>query len=175
MGCVLCGVCGINLCDGDCVVLMEFLECGGDFFSFIEKGYGKCMVIEEYCCQGCGGMGIINFKVSDKIGEVIVVKEVIEDGIVIIMQEGKIICIELIFVLWIGCLIQGVKIMDFDGDDCIVVVVCIFEWDDDEESDDEDVVVIEELGDDLEEQFYSGKVVLIGSKMGLFGRFDVCF
>ena len=78
-------------------------------------------------------MGIINLKVSDKTGEVIAAKEVTEDGIVIITQEGKIIRIESTSVSRIGRSTQGVKIMDLDGDDRLVAAARIPERDEDEE------------------------------------------
>ncbi len=149
MGRVSRGVRGINLRDGDRVVSMESLERDGDLFSLTEKGYGKRTAIEEYRRQGRGGMGIINLKVSDKTGEVIAAKEVTEDGIVIITQEGKIIRIESTSVSRIGRSTQGVKIMDLDGDDRIVAAARIPERDEDEEGDDEDAV--DESSDDSEE------------------------
>ncbi|MEM6701402.1 MAG: DNA gyrase subunit A [Acidobacteriota bacterium] len=135
MGRVSRGVRGINLRDGDRVVSMESLERGGDLFSMTEKGFGKRTAIDEYRRQGRGGMGIINLKVSDKTGEVIAAKEVIEDGIVIITQEGKIIRIESSSVSRIGRSTQGVKIMDLDGDDRIVAAARIPERDEDEDED----------------------------------------
>ena len=120
MGRVSRGVRGINLREGDRVVSMESLERGGDLLTLTEKGYGKRTAIDEYRRQGRGGMGIINLKVGDKTGEVIAAKEVVEDGIVIITQEGKIIRIESTSVSRIGRSTQGVKIMDLEGSDRLV-------------------------------------------------------
>ncbi|MEM9404702.1 MAG: DNA gyrase subunit A [Acidobacteriota bacterium] len=159
MGRVSRGVRGINLRDGDRVVSMESLERGGDLFSMTEKGFGKRTAIDEYRRQGRGGMGIINLKVSDKTGEVIAAKEVIEDGIVIITQEGKIIRIESSSVSRIGRSTQGVKIMDLDGDDRIVAAARIPERDEDEDEDEgvsepddgEETVPSDDAPDDSEE------------------------
>ncbi len=137
MGRVSRGVRGINLRDGDRVVSMEALERDGDLFSLTEKGYGKRTAIDEYRRQGRGGMGIINLKVSDKTGEVIAAKEVVEDGIVIITQEGKIIRIEAGSVSRIGRSTQGVKIMDLDGDDRLVAAARVPEREDEELDSDE--------------------------------------
>src|SRR5262249_50410186 len=80
--------------------------------------------VEEYRCQGRGGLGIINFKLTEKTGEVVGVKYVTpEEGLMLITQEGMIIRLNVSGVREVkGRSAQGVKLMNLDLEDRIVAV-----------------------------------------------------
>ncbi len=157
MGRATRGVRGIALREGDQVVSMEVLpELGstghGDLLTVTENGYGKRTDPDEYRRQGRGGMGIINLKVSDKTGEVVGLRQVVEtQGVMLITVEGKIIRISAGSVSRIGRATQGVKVMDLDGDDRLVAMAKIVE-DEAEDSDEDDTPTDAESGDPLAEE-----------------------
>jgi len=135
MGRTAAGVRGIRLRKGDQVVAMEALNAeGGDVFTVAEKGYGKRSDAGEYKQQHRGGMGVINFRVSKKTGEVIAVRQVgAEDELILISQEGKILRTPVSTFRVIGRSTQGVTIMDLEGDDRLVAAAKLVERDEDEE------------------------------------------
>src|SRR5690606_36463827 len=90
------GVKGINLSKEDRVVDMAIIPHANaseiSLLSISTKGYGKRTPCSEYRKQGRGGSGIINIKVSDKIGELVGVKKVRAiDDVLIISNVGQLI------------------------------------------------------------------------------------
>ena len=134
MGRVARGVRGIKLREGDRVVSMEVLEAEGDILTVTENGYGKRTLMSEYRRQGRGGLGIINLKVSEKTGQVVGARQVLEEqGAMLITEEGKIIRITASDVSRIGRSTQGVKVMDLDEGDTLVAMAKIPETEDEDE------------------------------------------
>ena len=85
-------------------------------------------------CQGRGGLGIINLKVTPKTGEVVGVKYVTpEEGLMLITQEGMIIRLNVSGVREVGRSAQGVKLMNLDPEDRIVAVAKLAEKDEETE------------------------------------------
>ena len=64
------GVRGIRLREGDYVVGAASTGEGETLLSVTEKGYGKRTDVEEYSVHSRGGLGMLNYKVTDKTGEV---------------------------------------------------------------------------------------------------------
>jgi DNA gyrase subunit A len=92
------GVRGIKLDDTDEVVGMEVIPTEANdkgelsLLSVSTKGYGKRTPLNEYRTQGRGGSGIINIKVTDKIGELVAVKLVKDgDDVIVISNVGQLI------------------------------------------------------------------------------------
>jgi DNA gyrase subunit A len=57
-----------------------------------EKGFGKRTPEESYRCQGRGGQGVLNIKVTERNGKVIGFRQVGEDnGIMLITDTGRLI------------------------------------------------------------------------------------
>ncbi len=134
MGRATYGVKGIELRPGDRVVTMEELDPHGQVLTVTERGYGKRTPVEDYRLQGRGGLGIINLKVTPKTGEVVGVRYVTPDeGLMIITQEGMIIRLNVSGVREVGRSAQGVKLMNLDGEDCIVAVAKLAEKDEETE------------------------------------------
>ena len=84
------GVRGIKLSSDDCVVGMVVLAediINKDFYllTATEKGFAKRTHIKEYRRQARGGKGIINVKITERIGEVI--------GVVLVAEDDEVMCI----------------------------------------------------------------------------------
>jgi DNA gyrase subunit A len=128
MGRATYGVNGIRLRSSDRVVGATILEASGEVLSVTERGFGKRTPIADYRKQTRGGLGIINLKVSDKTGDVITTKHVVEgEGLILITQAGMIIRINVSTVRLVGRSTQGVKLMDLDADDRLVAVAKLAE------------------------------------------------
>ena len=84
------GVKGIKLSSDDCVVGMVVLAediIDKDFYllTATKKGFAKRTHIKEYRRQSRGGKGIINIKITERIGEVI--------GVVLVAEDDEVMCI----------------------------------------------------------------------------------
>ncbi len=86
------GVIGINLDGDDEVISFDLLGEEGDILTVTEKGFGKRTPAEKYRRQNRGGKGIINMNVSPKVGKVVGVKYIREEGeIFFVTKNGKIL------------------------------------------------------------------------------------
>ena len=116
------GVIGMNLEPGDEVVGMQMDTQGTDLLIVSEKGLGKRTSMEEFSVQHRGGKGVKCYKITEKTGNVVGVKAVNEDNeIMIITNEGIIIRMMVNGISSIGRNTSGVKLMDIDADNDIVV------------------------------------------------------
>lgn len=84
------GVKGIKLSSDDCVVGMVVLAediIDKDFYllTATKNGFAKRTHIKEYRRQSRGGKGIINIKITERIGEVI--------GVVLVAEDDEVMCI----------------------------------------------------------------------------------
>ena len=132
------GVMGIRLADDDNVIGMEVISDNETLLSITENGFGKRTYAEEYSVQKSGGKGILNYRVTEKTGHVVVTKIVSdEDDILLISTSGIIIrmCSNEISIL--GRATQGVTLMRTDGDNKVASLAKIIPEDDDESEADE--------------------------------------
>lgn len=89
MGRAAYGVKGINLAKGDYVIGMVVVKREGTLLSVTENGYGKRTNISEYRVTNRGGKGIINIKASERNGEVVTIKDVVDDDeLILITKKG---------------------------------------------------------------------------------------
>ncbi|MBN2882862.1 MAG: DNA gyrase subunit A, partial [Clostridia bacterium] len=92
MGRTAQGVMGIRLADDDNVIGMEVVSENETILSITENGFGKRTYAEEYSIQKRGGKGILNYRVTEKTGNVVGTKIVSdEDDILLISTSGIII------------------------------------------------------------------------------------
>ena len=112
------GVRGIRLRDGDFVVGAAIAEPELTLLSVTENGYGKRTAIEEYLRgegglpQKRGGMGLKNYQVTDKTGNVAACRVVREsDDVLIISDDGTIIRTAAGDISVYGRATQGVRLM----------------------------------------------------------------
>lgn len=113
------GVKGISLKENDKVVAAVILP-GSDMSTTImsvsELGMGKRSKADLYRSQSRGGSGIINFKVTNKTGNVVSAMPVKDtDGLVVLTSTNKIIRIGVGSVLTRGRVTMGVKIVNLDN------------------------------------------------------------
>ena len=112
MGRTAVGVRGIRLREGDYVVGAASTGEGETLLSVTEKGYGKRTDVEEYSVHSRGGLGMLNYKVTDKTGEVAAVKMLRPgDDLLVISDDGTIIRMAGEGISLLGRATQGVRLM----------------------------------------------------------------
>ena len=119
------GVKGITLRHGDSVVsgLLIKNEDEEMILTITENGFGKRTRVNEYPLQGRGGKGVINFKCSDKTGNIVEVKPVREDEeLMAITSSGVVIRTPIESVSIYGRATQGVKIMRTSDEEKVVAI-----------------------------------------------------
>ena len=122
------GVKGITLRHGDSVVsgLLIKNEDEEMILTVTENGFGKRTRVNEYPLQGRGGKGVINFKCSDKTGNIVEVKPVRDDEeLMAITSSGVVIRTPIESVSIYGRATQGVKIMRTSDEEKVVAIAKI--------------------------------------------------
>jgi len=122
------GVRGITLTKDDAVVGMEVLRGDSTLLSITEHGYGKRSNAAEYRRQTRGGKGIITIKADERNGNVVGIKQVVEeDNLMIITSSGKIIRIGVQKISVIGRNTKGVRLISVDKDERVMGVTRLVE------------------------------------------------
>jgi len=123
MGRVATGVKGIELDKSDAVIGMVVIRRDATLLVVSERGSGKRSELSEYRVQKRGGKGIITFKITDKTGACIALKEVQpDDELMMITRHGIIIRVPVEGIRVIGRNTQGVKVMNLESGDAVVDV-----------------------------------------------------
>ncbi len=124
MGRTAAGVRGIRLSEDDRMVAMVVItEQDGTLLTVTENGYGKRTTISEYRIQARGGKGIINIKVTEKVGRVVGVELVYEnDEIMLVAASGNIIRMSVKDIRIIGRSTQGVKLIRIKEGDHLAAI-----------------------------------------------------
>jgi DNA gyrase subunit A len=136
MGRATRGVRGINLVDGDEVIGMVVVREGASLLSATRQGMGKRTRVEDYRPQRRAGKGLINFRTTDKTGEVMAVKEVTaEDELMLVTRGGVINRQHSSEIRVIGRATQGVRLISLDEGDELMDVAKIATEIADEEDD----------------------------------------
>ncbi|MEZ5357861.1 MAG: DNA gyrase subunit A [Candidatus Zixiibacteriota bacterium] len=159
MGRTAAGVKGINLAKDDYVVGMVVVKRQSAILVVTENGYGKRTNISDYRITNRGGKGIINIKCSVRNGDVVSVKEVLEDDELIIMtKRGIANRMAVSGVSIIGRNTQGVRLISLNSGDKVTDVAIVFgsrkqlTEDDGSDVDDANGVDNDDDMDDLAEQ-----------------------
>lgn len=112
MGRTAMGVRGIRLKNDDYVIGAASTSAGEALLTITENGYGKRTPIAEYSVHGRGGLGIKNYKLTDKTGNVADVKMVNPgEDILVISSDATIIRMAVDSVSVLSRSTQGVRIM----------------------------------------------------------------
>ena len=120
------GVRAMDLSDGDYIVGAEVVDENGLILSISESGFGKRTKLSEYRLTSRGGKGVINMKVTPRIGRVVAILSVREESELIIMtKEGKIIRIESNDIRQAGRSTQGVRLVRMEEDDRVAAASVI--------------------------------------------------
>jgi DNA gyrase subunit A len=88
-------------------------------FTASEKGYGKRTETSSYRIQRRGGKGLINLKITSRIGPAVAVLGVGEDDLLVVTVSGKVIRIKTQQIRSTGRATQGVRIINLEDDDLI--------------------------------------------------------
>ena len=124
MGRATSGVRGIRLSGKDIVVGMVVLARPDTTLLVVtEEGMGKRTDVEAYRFQGRGGKGVINIKTSEKTGQVVAIKSVVdEDELMLITRNGVVNRQRVSEIRTIGRATQGVRLVNLDEDDQLMDV-----------------------------------------------------
>ncbi|MBU5611831.1 DNA gyrase subunit A [Geomonas azotofigens] len=153
------GVRGMTLEDEDVVIGMEILNenfTDSTIFTVTENGYGKRTEISEYRTQSRGGKGIITIKTTERNGNVVDIKQVVDDNdLMLITDQGKILRVSVAGFSIIGRNTQGVRLMVKEENERVVAVARLAEKEDQEENEEEndidEIVELETEGGEGEE------------------------
>jgi DNA gyrase subunit A len=123
MGRVTEGVRGVSLEGEDRVVGMVVARPGSSLLVVTEKGMGKRTDVEAYRYQRRGGKGVINIKTSEKTGNVVSIKNVVDgEQLMLITRAGVVNRQSVDEIRVIGRATQGVKLVHLDEGDVVVDV-----------------------------------------------------
>jgi DNA gyrase subunit A len=114
MGRTAYGVKAVTLDDDtDEVVSMMGVQRQASILTVTENGYGKRSEIAEYRVSHRGGKGIITIKTTERNGQVVAVKEVVDgDELMIITRSGQMIRMPVKGISVIGRNTQGVRLVN---------------------------------------------------------------
>ncbi|HEY7461561.1 MAG TPA: DNA gyrase subunit A [Gemmatimonadota bacterium] len=123
MGRTAGGVRGIKLREGDRVVGMVVVRRDGTLLVVTENGYGKRSRFADYRAQSRGGIGIKTVKVTEKTGQLVTAKEVVDqDELMAITASGMIIRTSVQALRVLGRDTQGVRMIKLGPGDRVVDV-----------------------------------------------------
>ncbi|MBX2954040.1 MAG: DNA gyrase subunit A [Leadbetterella sp.] len=139
------GVKGINLADDDKAIGMICVSrADAQLLVVSEKGFGKRSDIEDYRITSRGAKGVKTLNITDKVGNLVAIKEVTDDDdLMIITTRGIAIRIHVSDLRVMGRNTQGVKLIKLNDKDAIASVTRIIREEDEEESGDEESVAEE--------------------------------
>jgi DNA gyrase subunit A len=120
------GVRAMDMPETDYIIGAEVVEKDGLILSISENGFGKRTELEEYRLTARGGKGVINMKVTPRIGKVVAILSVKEDtDLMIITKDGKIIRLESSEIRQAGRSTQGVRLVRADENDQVAAASVI--------------------------------------------------
>ena len=127
MGRSAAGVRAIRLGKKDFVVgLVAVKRPGASILVVTDKGYGKRSELEDYRITRRGGKGVITMKSSDKNGNMISIREVLDnDDLMIITTRGIMIRQHVSDIRVMGRNTQGVRLIRLDDKDTISAVASV--------------------------------------------------
>ena len=112
MGRTASGVKGINLDGGECVSL-EITKSDDNIIIVTERGYGKKTIISEFRKTRRGSKGVKALNITEKNGNIVAVKRVIEDSdLMLITDSGIIIRIPIDQISQLGRVTQGTRLIN---------------------------------------------------------------
>lgn len=128
MGRVSQGVKGISIDDAEKIIGMEIIDDNVEILSVTELGYGKRTESSQYRKQSRGGKGILAMRLTDKTGEIVQIKPVVEtDDLMIITDKGQVIRTKISGISLLGRATQGVRIIRLKEGEKVVAVASIIE------------------------------------------------
>jgi DNA gyrase subunit A len=107
------GVKGITLSsEDDKLIGMLLIKREGTVLVVSENGFGKRTEVSHYRSQKRGGKGLLTIKITEKIGKMVAIKEVVDaDDLMIITNQGVLIRLPVSQIRSIGRATQGVRLI----------------------------------------------------------------
>jgi DNA gyrase subunit A len=131
MGRTATGVWGIALDKKDQVIDLVVIRRASTLLTVTERGLGKRSELDEYRVQHRGGRGIITLKRNDKTGDVVALKEVLQDDeLMMITKKGIVIRVPVEGIRVSGRNTQGVRVINLTPGDLVGDVARIVKEDD---------------------------------------------
>ncbi|HVP91021.1 MAG TPA: DNA gyrase subunit A [Terriglobales bacterium] len=128
MGRSASGVRGIRLKPKDRVIGMIIVGPDEKFiFTASERGYGKKTAAEMYPIKHRGGQGVLNLRITPKIGHALAMVGINEEDLLVITVEGKVIGIPTTQVRSSGRATQGVRIINLEDRDRVCSIAKVRE------------------------------------------------
>ena len=128
MGRSAAGVKGIRLKPKDHVIGMIIAGPGEKFiFTASERGYGKKTAVDQYPLKHRGGQGVLNLRITPKIGNALGMVGINEEDLLVITLEGKVIGIPTTQVRPLSRATQGVRIINLDDKDRVCSIAKVRE------------------------------------------------
>ncbi len=137
MGRMAAGVKGISLKDKEFVVGMVCVsnQEPSNLLVVSEKGYGKRSDLEDYRITKRGGKGVKTLNVTEKTGQLVAIKDVVDsDDLMIINKSGIAIRLNVVDLRVMGRATQGVRLIKLNNKDEISAVEKISQIDEEEEN-----------------------------------------
>ncbi len=126
------GMRGIRISKGDEVMGMEVVAPQTQILTVTEHGSGKRTQASEYRIQNRGGSGIFTVKRTQKTGDVVGIKTVVdEDELMLISNKGKIIRLRAVDIPIQGRSTQGVRLITLEEGERVVAVARLAEKEED--------------------------------------------
>jgi len=128
MGRTAAGVRGISLAKKDRIVGMVVADDDESFvFTASTQGYGKKTAAKEYPRHHRGGQGVINLKITKKIGRAVGMLGILDHEMLLITGKGKVIRVKTEPLRSIGRATQGVRMMNLGEGDSICSIAKVRE------------------------------------------------
>jgi len=128
MGRTASGVRGIRLKPKDKVIGMIVAGPEEKFiFTASERGYGKKTAVNQYPLKHRGGQGVLNLRITPKIGPALGMVGINEEDLLVITVEGKVIGIPTDKVRPLSRATQGVRIINLDDKDRVCSIAKVRE------------------------------------------------
>jgi len=128
MGRSAAGVKGIRLKPKDHVIGMIIAGPNEKYiFTATERGYGKKTEVGQYPQKHRGGQGVLNLRVTPKVGHALGMVGINEEDLLVITVEGKVIGIPTDKVRPLSRATQGVRIINLDGKDRVCSIAKVKE------------------------------------------------
>ena len=142
MGRLARGVRGIRLEDDDYVIGMICANEDHLVLTVHELGYGKRTKLGKYRATARGGKGVLNAKITRSNGEVVAVMRVlIDDELMIVTRNGKILRIGSDKIRPVGRWAQGVRLVNLEDGDVAAAAVVVPRTDEIDAPEDDDIPV----------------------------------
>ncbi len=138
MGRTAAGVRGINLSDSPDLKVIGMVCINREDAQLLvvsENGFGKRSPVEDYRVTKRGGKGVTTLKTTEKVGDLVAIREVTEqDDLMIITRNGIAIRMSVTDIREAGRNTQGVKLIRLNNSDEIASVTRILKEEVDEET-----------------------------------------